>query len=127
MQVNTRIAPALVIATLVAGASLIALRAQPAVAQTAPESQIKRIYGKIVSVDLVQQTIGFQGRNKKTIILDISQALALGQVGVLPLNRGLSLWGIRGPDKLFHVQSIGHAAPTESEWGSDTDTGDPGG
>jgi len=42
--------------------------------------------------------------------LDISQALLLQQVGVLPINRQVVLWGVRGPDKLFHVQSIGHAA-----------------
>lgn len=123
MRFMTAIRPALIIPILAAGA-LPATRPQPAGAQAAPISQIKRIYGIIVGVDLTKQTIAFQKRNGRTIPLDISQALALQQVGVLPLNRPLAVWGIRGPDKLFHVQSIGHAAPTESESGPDTETGE---
>lgn len=124
MRFTTTIRPALIVAILLATALAAAMRAQPASAQAAAVSQIKRIYGTIVGVDLAQKTIAFKKRNGRTIPLDISQALALQQVGVLPLNRPIVLWGIRGPDKLFHVQSIGHAAPTESESGSDNDTGE---
>jgi hypothetical protein len=123
MRFVTRIRPALVVMLFLAGA-VPAMRAQPADAQAAPVAQIKRIYGTLIAVDLVQQTVSFRKRNGKTILLDISQAQALQQVGVLPLNKPIVLWGIRGPDKLFHVQSIGHAAPTQREWGTDTETGE---
>jgi hypothetical protein len=99
------------------------MTAQPADAQAAPLMQIRRIYGTLVGVDLSQKTISFRTRFGKIILLDISQALALEQLGVLPLNKPVVIWGVRGPDKLFHVQSIGHAAPTQSEWGDDNDTG----
>ena len=124
MRFTTGIRPALIIAILLASGLPAAMRAQPASAQAAAVSQIKRIYGTIVGVDLAQKTIAFKKRNGRTIRLDISQAVALQQVGVLPLNRPIVLWGIRGPDKLFHVQSIGHAAPNENESSSDSDTGE---
>jgi hypothetical protein len=120
----TTIRPALVITVFLASALPAAMPVQPAGAQTAPAGQIRRIYGTIVGVDLSQKKIAFRTRNGKTVMLDISQAAALQQAGVLPLNKPVALWGVRGPDKVFHVQSIGHTAPTQRDWGDDDETGD---
>jgi hypothetical protein len=123
MRFMTTIRPALMLAALVATAAPVAMTAQPAGAQAAPIAQIRRIYGTLVGVDLTKKLLSLKKRNGQTVLLDISQALALQQVGVLPINRQVVLWGVRGPDKLFHVQSIGHGAPTPSEGGQDTDEG----
>jgi hypothetical protein len=125
MRFMTTMRPALMCAALVATASPFAMTAQRAGAQAAPVAQIKRIYGILVGVDLTKQLLSLKKRNGQIVLLDMSQAIALQQVGVLPINRQVVLWGVRGPDKLFHVQSIGHSAPTQSEWGDDNDSGDP--
>jgi hypothetical protein len=124
MQFRITMRPALMLAALAASAVPGAMTAQPAGAQAAPETEIKRIYGILVGTDLTTQLLSLKKRNGQTVLLDISQALSLEQVGVLPINRQVVVWGVRGPDKLFHVQSIGHSAPTQSEWGDDNETGD---
>jgi hypothetical protein len=126
MRFTTTIRPVLMLSALVATAAPLAMRAQPAGAQAAPVAQIRRIYGTLVGVDLTKKLLSLKKRNGQIVLLDISQALVLEQVGVLPINRQVVLWGVRGPDKLFHVQSIGHSAPTQSEWGDDNDTGEAG-
>jgi hypothetical protein len=123
MRFMTTIRPALIIAVFLASTLSSAMITQPADAQVAPAPQLHRIYGVLVGVDLANNQISFQKRNGKVILLDISQAVALQQVGVLPLNKPIAVWGVRGPDKLFHVQSIGHASPNVRNWGDDNDTG----
>lgn len=124
MRAITTIRLALAATTLVAIPSPLLLTARPASGQTAPLPQIRRIYGVLVSVDLTALTVGFQKRNGKTILVDISQAVSLDQLGVLPLTRPVVLWGVRGPDRLFHVQAIGHCAPSQRDWGNDDDSGE---
>ncbi len=103
-------------------ASLATFSLGPDKAAAGEDPHVKRIYGTIVSVDLTTNLLTFLRRNGKTVVVDISQAAVLNQLGALPLNTGVVLRGIRGPDKVFHVQSIGHAAPRAVEWGSDNDT-----
>ncbi|MDB5041796.1 MAG: hypothetical protein JWN27_2522 [Candidatus Eremiobacteraeota bacterium] len=124
MRFMTKIVPALMLPAVVATALPFAATPVPAGAQAAPVPQIKRIYGILVGVDLTKNLLSLKKRNGQIVLLDMSQAIALQQVGVLPINRQVVLWGIRGPDKMFHVQSIGHSAPTQSEWGDDNDSGD---
>lgn len=77
----------------------------------------------LVAADLANRTISLKRRDGRLVVLDISQAARRQQLGVLPLNRPISVWGVRGTDKIFHVQSIGHAAPLQSDWGTDDDPG----
>jgi hypothetical protein len=144
MRFMTTFRPAVMLAVLVASVFQCAMTVQPAGAQTAPPttappttappttapptkapfSQIKRIYGILVGVDLTKKVLSLKKRNGQIVVLDISLALSLDETGVLPINRQIVVYGVRGTDKLFHVQSIGHSAPTPKEWGDDTDSGD---
>src|ERR1700730_13396064 len=124
MRFMTTMRPALVLAALAASVVPGAMTTQPAGAQAAPEAQIKRIYGTLVGIDLTTKLLSLKRRDGQTVLTDMTQALLLEQVGVLPINRQVVVWGVRGPDNLFHVQSIGHSAPTPSEWGDDNETGD---
>jgi hypothetical protein len=124
MRFMTLIRRTLIVAMLVASTLPSVMTPQPANAQIAPFPKVRRIYGLLVGVDLVNNKISFQKRNGKVLLLDISQAVALQQLGALPLNKPISIWGVRGTDKLFHVQSIGHASPKQRNWGDDDDTGE---
>lgn len=104
---------------IVAGIAATALVPQLASAQV--DRNARSVYGTIVAVDLARNLLKFKRRNGTTIVVDIAPAAARDQLGPLPLDTGVVLSGVRGPDGVFHVQSIGHAAPRAIEWRADSD------
>lgn len=107
----------------VACAMLLALTTfavMPSTAVANVNPHVRRIFGMIVSFDLTANTLVLQRRNGKQEVVDISIAAGLGQLGIMPLHRAVLLYGLRGTDGIFHVQSIGHAPPTSGNWANDS-------
>ncbi|PZR60988.1 MAG: hypothetical protein DLM53_10055 [Candidatus Eremiobacter antarcticus] len=78
----------------------------------------EHISGVILAVN--GDALTLRRRNGKTITIDIAPARRAGNIGVLPRNRPVVVYGQRGSDGVFHVTSIGHSSPSMQNWPNDT-------
>ncbi|HXW51211.1 MAG TPA: hypothetical protein VEJ41_04415 [Candidatus Acidoferrales bacterium] len=58
-------------------------------------------------------------RTGRTIAVDISTARTSHRTGLLPLHEPVTVYGSLGTDGVFHVTSVGHAAPSAQDWPED--------